>query len=106
VNPSAIRLHPESHTRCPGRPKHADAGILIGRALVLCGALWLTPRAEALPGRFELFDLASDPGQQKDLSKEHPEELARLVKPLSKINASVMADAPDWHRKQIGRFPQ
>lgn len=56
--------------------------------------------------RFELFDLARDPGQQKDLSKEHPEELARLVKLLTEINASVMADAPDWHRKHIGRFPQ
>jgi hypothetical protein len=53
-----------------------------------------------------LFDLSRDPGQQKDLSKEHPEELARLVKRLLEINASVMAEAPDWHRKQIGRFSQ
>jgi hypothetical protein len=50
--------------------------------------------------------LAKDPGQQKDVSKEHPEVLARLIQQLTEINASVMADAPDWHGKQIGRFPQ
>ncbi|MFM1561299.1 MAG: DUF1592 domain-containing protein [Roseibacillus sp.] len=55
MNPSAIRLHPGSRTRCPGPSKRADAGILIGRALVLCGALWLTPRAEALPDAVPAF---------------------------------------------------
>ncbi len=67
---------------------------------------WIPTIKSMTYGRFELFDLSRDPGQQKDLSKEHPEELARLVKRLLEINASVMAEAPDWHRKQIGRFSQ
>ena len=47
-------------------------------------------------GRFELFDLAKDPGQQTDLSTQLPDVFARLKKKLLEINASVMADAPDW----------
>ena len=50
-------------------------------------------------GRFELFDLAKDPGQQKDLSAQLPDVLSRLKKKLLEINASVMADAHDWHLK-------
>ncbi len=46
--------------------------------------------------RYQLFDLAKDPGQQSDLSTEFPDVLARLKKKLLEINASVMADAPEW----------
>ena len=46
--------------------------------------------------RFQLFDLASDPGQQTDVSSEFPNVLARLRKKLHNINTSVMADAPEW----------
>ena len=46
--------------------------------------------------RFELYDLAKDPGQQKDLSAKLPDVLARLKKKLLEINASVMTDAPEW----------
>ncbi len=47
-------------------------------------------------GRFELFDLANDPGQKTDLSTQLPDVFARLKRRLLEINASVMADAPDW----------
>jgi hypothetical protein len=67
---------------------------------------WIPTIKSMTYGRFELFDLSRDPGQEQDLSKQHPEVLARLVKRLLEINASVMAEAPDWHRKQIGRLPQ
>jgi arylsulfatase A len=46
--------------------------------------------------RFQLFDLANDPGQQTDVSTEFPKILARLRKILHNINTSVMADAPEW----------
>jgi len=46
--------------------------------------------------RFQLFDLASDPRQKVDVSKQHPEVFARLKRQLLEINASVMAEAPDW----------
>lgn len=47
--------------------------------------------------RFELFDLSRDPQQKNDLSGQLPDVLARLKKKLLEINASVMADAHDWH---------
>jgi arylsulfatase A len=46
--------------------------------------------------RFELYDLSTDPGQQTDLSAKLPEVAARLEKKMLEINASVLADGPDW----------
>jgi len=50
-------------------------------------------------GRFELYDLDTDPKQEKDISAQHPEVAARLKQQLLAIQASVMADGPDWHLK-------
>jgi arylsulfatase len=38
---------------------------------------WITPPRG--PGRWELFDLANDPGELRDLSAEHPQILSELV---------------------------
>lgn len=38
---------------------------------------WITPPRG--PGRWELFDLANDPGELRDLSAQHPEILKELV---------------------------
>jgi len=46
--------------------------------------------------RFQLFDLATDPTQKVDVSKQYPEVFSRLKRQLLKVNASVMAEAPDW----------
>ena len=46
--------------------------------------------------RFQLFDLAADPAQKVDVSDQHPEIFARLKRQMLEINASVMAEAPDW----------
>jgi len=46
---------------------------------------------------YQLFDLAKDPGQRTDISGRFPNVLARLKKKLLEINASVMADAHNWH---------
>ena len=40
--------------------------------------------------------LAADPTQKVDVSKQHPETFVRLKRQLLEINASVMAEAPDW----------
>jgi len=47
--------------------------------------------------QFELYDLDKDPGQQNDVSAELPDVAARLKKKMLAINASVMAEAPDWN---------
>ncbi|MHC4745288.1 MAG: sulfatase family protein [Planctomycetota bacterium] len=49
--------------------------------------------------RFELFDLAEDPGQKTDISGRFPGVVARLKKKLVEINANVMAEACDWNMR-------
>jgi len=46
--------------------------------------------------RFRLYDLSTDPGQQKDIAKRLPEVANRLKKEVMAINASVLKEAPDW----------
>jgi len=57
---------------------------------------WIPAIKAGAYGRFELFDLAADPSQKVDVSKQRPEIADKLKKQLLKINASVMTDAPDW----------
>jgi len=47
---------------------------------------------------YQLFNLRTDPGQTTDLATREPGRLALMRQQLLAINASVMADAPDWHR--------
>ena len=49
--------------------------------------------------RFQLFDLEKDPSQKTEVSGQHPEIFTRLKKQLMNINASIMADAPDWSKQ-------
>ena len=49
---------------------------------------------------FQLYDLEADPSQENDLAGDKPEVLDRLKKKLLKINASIMAEGPDWHLKK------
>ena len=49
---------------------------------------------------YELYDLIQDPKQTTDLAKALPETLEMLKAKLLDINASIMADAPDWHLQQ------
>ena len=53
-------------------------------------------------GRFELYDLDTDPKQEKDISAQHPRVVARLKQQLLEIHASIMADAPDWPTDSAG----
>ncbi len=61
--------------------------------------LWIPAIKAGAYQRFELYDLADDPAQRRDVSKQHPDIAARLKKELLTLNASVMADGPDWHLK-------
>ena len=58
---------------------------------------WIPVLKSADYKRSELYDLSTDPGQQKDLSAQLPDVAARLKKELLDITASIMADGPDWH---------
>ena len=46
--------------------------------------------------RFALYDLSTDPQQEKDISKQRPKVTERLKKKLLELYKVVMADAPDW----------
>jgi arylsulfatase A len=46
--------------------------------------------------RVQLYDLASDLSQERDIAAEKPEIVARMKKRANAIYQSVMADAPEW----------
>lgn len=46
--------------------------------------------------RVQLYDLSSDPGQERDISGQNPELVARMKMQANTIYQSVMADAPNW----------
>ncbi len=58
---------------------------------------WIPQIKSGTYTHFQLFDLANDPTQQHDIASQQPETLSRLKQQLLKINASIMADAHDWH---------
>ena len=58
---------------------------------------WIPTIKEGGYRDFELYDLVNDPMQEDDLAKQRPELLSTLKNKLLKINASVMAEGPDWH---------
>ncbi len=60
---------------------------------------WIpTIKAGAYSG-WQLFNLRTDPAQTTDLAGQQPDRLARMKARLLEINASVMADGTDWHRR-------
>jgi arylsulfatase A len=48
---------------------------------------------------YQLFDLEADPSQEHDIASSNRGVVERLKKQLLDINASIMADGPDWHLK-------
>ena len=46
---------------------------------------------------FQLFDLEKDRAQTTDVADQFPDVMARMKNRLLLINASIMADAHDWH---------
>ncbi len=58
---------------------------------------WVPAMKSGSYRQFELYDLATDPGQQNDLSGKLPEVHSRLKKKLLELNANAVADGHDWH---------
>ncbi|MCP4211850.1 MAG: sulfatase-like hydrolase/transferase, partial [Halieaceae bacterium] len=46
--------------------------------------------------RVQLYDLASDLSQERDIASQNPELVARMKKQAAAIHRSVMAEAPEW----------
>ena len=57
---------------------------------------WIPAIRSGTYTNYQLFDLATDPGQRMDVSALFPKVLAKLKNKLHNINTSVMADAPEW----------
>lgn len=67
---------------------------------------WIPAIKSGTFSRFQLYDLATDPGQQTEISRQHPEVVERLKKQMLEINRSVMSDAPDWHLHESNLIDQ
>ncbi len=80
--------------------KDKEAEQLRGKFILLnmFNESWIPAIKAGTYGRYELFDMAQDSGQTQDVSKQHPDIVAKLKQQLQEINQSVMADAPDWGR--------
>lgn len=48
---------------------------------------------------FELYDLATDPGEQHDLAGREPGRLKAMQARLKAVDAEVLAEGPDWWRR-------
>ena len=46
--------------------------------------------------RVQLYDLASDLSQERDIAAQNPDIVARMKKQANSIYQSVMADGPEW----------
>ena len=56
-------------------------------------------------GRVELFDLAADPGEERDLAPRQPERAAALRKQLADWRSAVGAQMPTLNPKPVDPFP-
>ncbi len=79
--------------------KNKEANKLRGQFIKLnmFSESWIPAIKAGVHRRFELFDLATDPSQKKDISKQQPVVFERLKQQMLTINESVITDAPDWH---------
>ncbi len=58
---------------------------------------WIPAIKSGTYKNYQLFNLKTDPKQETDISSQNPELMDRLKTQLLEINASIMADGPDWH---------
>ena len=87
--------------------KDKEAEQLRGKFILLnmFNESWIPAIKAGTYGRYELFDMAQDSGQKQDVSKQHPDIVAKLKEQMQEINQSVMADAPDWGSAEKARSP-
>jgi arylsulfatase A-like enzyme len=50
--------------------------------------------------RFELYNLAADPGETNDLKDKDPATFTRLRDALTRMDAEVKAEGPDWWKRE------
>ncbi|HEY8505602.1 MAG TPA: hypothetical protein VIL46_13540, partial [Gemmataceae bacterium] len=50
--------------------------------------------------RFELYNLKEDEKETTDLKEKHPEKFAEMKRALVEMNAEVLAEGPDWWKKE------
>ncbi len=62
------------------------------------GQLWMDWIKTAGPVRYELYDLADDLGQTRDLSSRMPDRVLELAARMDVIWKDIQADAPVWAR--------
>ncbi|MEM7233519.1 MAG: DUF1592 domain-containing protein, partial [Planctomycetota bacterium] len=81
--------------------KDRDANKLRGQfiRLNMFNESWIPSIHKGGYRNYRLYDLKNDIGQRNDVTKKHPDVAARLKTQLTKINRSVMSDAPDWSTK-------
>ena len=58
---------------------------------------WIPSIKSGTYKNYQLFNLKTDPTQKTDIARQNPELTDRLKKQLLEINASIMADGPDWN---------
>ncbi len=58
---------------------------------------WIPAIKQGKYKNFQLFNLLEDPRQEHDLAAQQPELVEQLKEKLRRINASVMAEGPDWN---------
>ena len=54
--------------------------------------------------RFELYDLEIDPGEQHDVSADHPEVVERLKTEMLEIHDQIQADVHPWKESWLRRW--
>jgi len=81
--------------------RDGDYSLVADRAYELSTNLfqeaWIPKIKSGTYTNYRLFNLRQDPGQTTDLSEQMPEKLDAMKRQLLRINASIMADGPDWH---------
>ena len=63
----------------------------------MCQETWIPSIKSGTYKNYQLFNLKTDPKQKTDIARQNPKLTDRLKKQLLEINASIMANGPDWH---------
>lgn len=89
--------HEDTHYRMPHMAMRQGGHVLIA---------WFNPKEKeqlimdwiksARLEAFELYDLHSDPEQQKDISTENPNMLNRMIPVMKEMWADIQAEGPVW----------
>ncbi len=83
--------------RCPIAPGDFRTAMRMGD--------WKVVADEPLT-KFQLFNIARDEHEQKDLAGEEPAKLAEMRAALKKLNTEIEAEGPDWWRKAPAPAPK